>query len=116
MCIADKPEAESIGMGRSKKQTKDEEGPVGNGKRKPNKTAEYALQLGVPALMMPAILLGSVLPYLLPALKMATILSLLINKGALITAALYATKHNFIDHDKLIYSPSPSYHRDLSNM
>lgn len=85
----------------------------GLGKHK-HKTTEYLLQLGVPALMMPAILLGTVLPFLLPALKMATIMSTLINNGALLTAAMYVAKQAAFPNEKVYYS-SPGYHRDFNN-
>lgn len=89
-------------------------GGLGGGQKNKHKTTEYLLQLGVPALMMPAILLGSVLPFLLPALKMATIMSTLINNGALLTAAMYVAKQAAFSNEKVYYS-SPGYHRDFSN-
>lgn len=84
-------------------------GGVGGGHKNKHKTTEYLLQLGVPALMMPAILLGTVLPFVLPALKMATILTTLINHGAFITAALYAAKQAAFADDKVVYYNS-GYH------
>lgn len=76
---------------------------------------DYFLHLGVPALMMPAILLGSVLPFILPAIKMGAIISGLINNGALITAVMYAAKNAALSGEKPTYY-NPGYHRDLSNM
>ncbi|KAH8359856.1 hypothetical protein KR093_009113, partial [Drosophila rubida] len=48
------------------------------------------LQVAVPILVLPIILLGSLLPFILPTLKMATILSLFMNNGAFLAAMLYA--------------------------
>ncbi|XP_062123844.1 uncharacterized protein LOC133837183 [Drosophila sulfurigaster albostrigata] len=48
------------------------------------------LQVAVPILVLPIILLGSLLPFVLPTLKMATILSLFMNNGAFLAAMLYA--------------------------
>lgn len=53
---------------------------------------EILLQLGVPAAVMPAILMGTVLPFILPALKFATIFSGIINHAALLSAIIYAAK------------------------
>lgn len=73
---------------------------------------EYLLNFGVPALVMPAVLLGTVLPFVLPALKMATILSGLINKGALLAAIMFAAKSaaQSQEHAKTVYY-NPGYHR-----
>ncbi|XP_055698095.1 uncharacterized protein LOC129798778 [Phlebotomus papatasi] len=60
---------------------------------------EYILNVGIPALMLPVILMGSVLPMALPAFKMATILSGVVNKAALLAAILYFAK-NYSDHQK----------------
>lgn len=60
--------------------------------RKKNRTGEYLLNLAVPALMMPAIMVGTVLPFILPALKMAAIISGVVNNAALIAAVMYAAK------------------------
>ncbi|XP_055696631.1 uncharacterized protein LOC129797819 [Lutzomyia longipalpis] len=54
---------------------------------------EYVLNVGLPALLMPMILMGSVLPMALPAFKMATLISGAINKGALIAAIMYLAKN-----------------------
>lgn len=88
-------------------------GGLGVGHKNKHKTTEYLLQLGVPALMMPAILMGTVLPFLLPALKMATILSVLINNGALLTAAMYVAKQAAFSNEKIYYNAG--YHRDLES-
>lgn len=66
---------------------------LGSGRaQKKNRPIEMLLQLGVPVAMMPAILMGTVLPFILPALKFATIFSGLVNHAALISAIVYAAK------------------------
>lgn len=74
--------------------------------------ASYLLNLGVPALVVPAILMGTVLPFILPMLKMATIVSGLINHGALLTAILMAAKNAAVANENKIFY-NPGYHRDL---
>lgn len=61
-------------------------------KQKHKHNYHYAMQLGLPALMLPAVALGSVLPMVLPALKMATIATTVINNGMLLAAIMYAAK------------------------
>lgn len=70
--------------------------------RKKNQAGDYLLQLGIPAILMPAILMGSILPFILPALKFATIFSGVINHAALVSAFAYAAKHAaFSGHDSI---------------
>lgn len=80
--------------------------------RRRNRPGEYLLQLGVPAVMLPAILMGTVLPFILPALKFATIISGIINHAALASALVYAAKQAAWgpDSTKHIYF-NPGYHR-----
>lgn len=80
--------------------------------RRKNRPGEYLLQLGVPAVMMPAILIGTVLPFILPALKFATIFSGIINHAALMSALIYTAKHTAMgpDSTKHLYF-NPGYHR-----
>ena len=73
------------------------------------KGGDYLLQLGVPALMMPAIFLGAVLPFVLPAIKMAALVSGFINKSALLAAIMYAAKSAMGNDDNKIYYNS-GYH------
>lgn len=61
--------------------------------RKKNRPGEYLLNLGVPALMMPAIFVGTFLPFILPALKMAAMFSGFINHAALLAALAYTAKN-----------------------
>ncbi|EDV93153.1 uncharacterized protein LOC6563810 [Drosophila grimshawi] len=61
-----------------------------NKRKKKHSYKTTMMQVAVPILVLPAILLGSLLPFLLPTLKMATILSLFMNNGAFLAAMLYA--------------------------
>lgn len=75
--------------------------------RKKNRPGEYLLNLGVPALMMPAIFVGTLLPFILPALKMAAMFSGFINHAALIAALMYTAKNAAIQveaHKHLFYN------------
>lgn len=58
------------------------------------------MQVAVPMLIFPVVLLGSLLPFILPALKMATILSLVMNNGAFMAALLYAARTQFNNHEE----------------
>lgn len=80
--------------------------------RAKNRPGDYLLQLGIPAILMPAILMGSVLPFILPALKFATIFSGMINHAALVSAFAYAAKHAAFAPDSIkhLYY-QPGYHR-----
>uniref|UniRef100_A0A0A1WLI3 Trafficking kinesin-binding protein 1 n=1 Tax=Zeugodacus cucurbitae TaxID=28588 RepID=A0A0A1WLI3_ZEUCU len=96
-------------------------GPVGIGggggpggiRRKNKKGSSFAtykntiLQMAVPVMIMPAILLGSVLPFLLPMLKLATIMTILLNNSAFIAALIYAarTHANAQDEQQISYPP-----------
>ena len=69
------------------------------------------LQMAVPVLMMPVILLGTFLPFMIPALKMATLMSTLINNGALVAALLYAARTSAQQADaEVIHYSHPGYH------
>ncbi|XP_034484967.1 uncharacterized protein LOC117789902 [Drosophila innubila] len=61
-----------------------------NKRKKKQSYKTTMLQVAVPILVLPIILLGSILPFVLPTLKMATILSLFMNNGAFLAAMLYA--------------------------
>lgn len=81
--------------------------------RAKNRPGDYLLQLGIPAILMPAILMGSVLPFILPALKFATIFSGMINHAALVSAFAYAAKQAVgPDSIKHLYHSNvyPGYH------
>lgn len=76
------------------------------------KHSSYLLNFGVPALVVPAILMGTVLPFILPMLKMATIVSGLVNHGALLTAVLMAAKSAAVANENKVFY-NPGYHRDI---
>ncbi|TDG44816.1 hypothetical protein AWZ03_008790 [Drosophila navojoa] len=61
-----------------------------NKRKKKQSYKTTMLQVAVPILVLPIVLLGSLLPFILPTLKMATIMSLLMNNGAFLAAMLYA--------------------------
>lgn len=87
--------------------------PAGGMMKKKKKTNyKYTmLQMAVPVMILPAILMGSFLPFVLPMLKMATIMSLLMNNSAFLAALLYAarTHANAQDEQVISYGP-PGYH------
>ena len=78
-----------------------------------HKKQEYVLQLGLPAILMPGILLGSVLPMMLPALKMATVFSGVVNTTAMIAAFLLLARNAAIEQEIKDTQPvyyHPGYH------
>ncbi|XP_053950961.1 uncharacterized protein LOC128858588 [Anastrepha ludens] len=88
---------------------------VGGGgiRRKNKKNSSFSsykstiLQMAVPVMVMPAILMGTVLPFLLPMLKMATIMSMVLNNSAFIAALIYAarTHANAQEEQHISYPP-----------
>ncbi|XP_073818690.1 uncharacterized protein [Musca autumnalis] len=50
------------------------------------------LQMAVPVMIMPAILLGTFLPFILPVLKMATLTTMIMNNTAFMAALIYAAR------------------------
>ncbi|XP_013103277.1 uncharacterized protein LOC106084252 [Stomoxys calcitrans] len=50
------------------------------------------LQMAVPVMMMPAILMGTFLPFILPVLKMATLTTMIMNNTAFMAALIYAAR------------------------
>ncbi|XP_017474767.1 PREDICTED: uncharacterized protein LOC108365287 [Rhagoletis zephyria] len=83
------------------------------GIRRKNKKGSYSsykntiLQMAVPVMVMPAILMGTVLPFLLPMLKMATIMTMMLNNSAFIAALIYAarTHANAQEEQHISYPP-----------
>ncbi|XP_034662236.1 uncharacterized protein LOC117897482 [Drosophila subobscura] len=69
-------------------------------KKKHSSNKLTIMQVAVPMLILPVVLLGSLLPFILPALKMATIMSLLMNNGAFMAALLYAARTQFNTHEE----------------
>lgn len=82
-------------------------------KKKKDKTHSHkdykhtVIQMAVPVLMMPAILLGTFLPFMLPALKMATIMSVIVNNAALIAALMHAARTHVMNQETEIVHYSP---------
>lgn len=68
---------------------------------------QTVIQMAVPVLMMPAILLGTFLPFMLPALKMATIMSVIVNNAALIAALMHAARTHVMNQETEIVHYSP---------
>ncbi|XP_001358402.2 uncharacterized protein [Drosophila pseudoobscura] len=80
-------------------------GGIGGGllrkrKHKKNSNKMTMMQVAVPMMIFPIVLLGSLLPFILPALKMATIMSLVMNNGAFLAALLYAARTQFNTHEE----------------
>ncbi|XP_075150022.1 uncharacterized protein LOC142224103 [Haematobia irritans] len=78
---------EEDGDGKSKKGSK-------NKKIKKDKHSYKStiLQMAVPVMMMPAILMGTFLPFILPVLKMATLTTMIMNNTAFMAALIYAAR------------------------
>lgn len=67
--------------------------------------------MGVPALALPAIMFGTVIPFVLPALKLATIFSGLINNTALVAAIMYLARNTAIEEEskqKVYFNSQPN--------
>jgi hypothetical protein len=78
--------------------------------RKKNSIGNY-MQIGVPALFFPPLLLSSVLPFLIPTFKMATVFSMVVNSSALMAAILYLARQQSLEQEQrqTIYF-NPGYH------
>lgn len=77
--------------------SKNSEMSVSRGK---NKFGGYMMKLGLPAMMLPMALLGSFLPMMLPALKMATLFTGMMNNTALIAALMYLARTAALEHEQ----------------
>lgn len=69
--------------------------------------------MAVPVMIMPAILMGTILPFLLPVLKMATIMSMMLNNSAFIAALIYAARTHANSQEEpqhISYGPPQGYH------
>ncbi|KAJ6640666.1 hypothetical protein Bhyg_05597 [Pseudolycoriella hygida] len=77
------------------------------------KPYEYLVQFGVPAMALPAVLMGTVLPFLLPAIKMATLATGTLNIGALLAAIMYAAKSTAFSNEKSSPYYPAGYHREM---
>lgn len=71
------------------------------------------VQIGAPFAVFPFVLLGSVLPFILPALKMATVFAGVVNNAALLAGILYLARQHAIqnEHKNTIYF-NPGYSRN----
>nr|XP_029730238.1 uncharacterized protein LOC115267394 [Aedes albopictus] len=58
------------------------------------KVMKHLLRLGVPAVLLPSMLLAGVLPMMLPVLKFATIFTSFVNHAALAAAVMYLAKQH----------------------
>lgn len=77
---------------------------IGRGKNK----HQYLIELGLPALFMPVVLLGSFIPMMLPAIKMATLFSGAINNAALVGALMYLARTAALENEQqntVFYTP-----------
>ncbi|XP_058056093.1 uncharacterized protein LOC131207495 [Anopheles bellator] len=73
------------------------DGEVGRDKAK--KGLKTVLQLGVPLILLPSMLLAGVLPMVLPILKFATIFSSIVNHAALAAAIMYLAKQHAAEQE-----------------
>ncbi|XP_063708927.1 uncharacterized protein LOC134837479 [Culicoides brevitarsis] len=72
----------------------------------------HYLEVGVPVLFFPAILFSSVLPFIIPALKMTTLFATMINNAALFAGAMFLARQTAVENEKkqTIYF-NPGYNR-----
>ncbi|XP_049548028.1 uncharacterized protein LOC125959257 [Anopheles darlingi] len=73
------------------------DGEVGRDKAK--KGIKTVLQLTVPLILLPSMLLAGVLPMILPVLKFATIFSSIVNHAALAAAIMYLAKQHAAEQE-----------------
>ncbi|KAM7359506.1 uncharacterized protein ACRADG_013157 [Cochliomyia hominivorax] len=75
-------------------------------KKDKNSYKTTMLQMAVPVMIMPAILMGTFLPFILPVLKMATLTTMIMNNTAFMAALIYAarTHVNAQDEQPINYS------------
>lgn len=73
--------------------------------------AQY-FEVGAPVMVFPAILFSSLLPFMIPALKMATVFATVINNAALFAGIMYLARQAAIENEKkqTIYF-NPGYNR-----
>uniref|UniRef100_A0A182IP60 Uncharacterized protein n=1 Tax=Anopheles atroparvus TaxID=41427 RepID=A0A182IP60_ANOAO len=69
------------------------------GRDKAKKGLKTVLQLAVPIILLPAMLLAGVLPMILPVLKFATIFSSFVNHAALAAAIMYLAKQHAAEQE-----------------
>jgi hypothetical protein len=81
-----------------------------SGREKKTDYSSY-MQIAVPAFFFPPMLLSSVLPFLIPAFKMATVFSTVLNGSALMAAIMYLARQHALEQEQkqTIYF-NPGYH------
>ncbi|XP_035890560.1 uncharacterized protein LOC118502439 [Anopheles stephensi] len=72
---------------------------VAGGRDKAKKGIRTVLQLSVPLVLLPSMLLAGVLPMILPVLKFATIFSSIVNHAALAAAIMYLAKQHAAEQE-----------------
>lgn len=79
---------------------------------KKNKGYGQYFEVGAPVMVFPAILFSSLLPFMIPALKMATVFATVINNAALFAGIMYLARQAAIENEKkqTIYF-NPGYNR-----
>lgn len=72
----------------------------------------HYFEVGAPVVVFPAILFSSLLPFMIPALKMATVFATVINNAALFAGVMYLARQAAIENEKkqTIYF-NPGYNR-----
>lgn len=91
------------------------EGGTGGGGLLGNKNKKgygHYFEVGAPVVVFPAILFSSLLPFMIPALKMATVFATVINNAALFAGVMYLARQAAIENEKkqTIYF-NPGYNR-----
>ncbi|XP_055526043.1 uncharacterized protein LOC129718877 [Wyeomyia smithii] len=76
------------GRGRDGDREKDKD------KRGNKKLVKHLIRFGVPVVLLPSMLLASVMPMMLPALKFATFFTTFVNHAALAAAVMYLAKQH----------------------
>lgn len=77
--------------GRGRDRGKDRDRNKNKGTRK---VMKHLMRLGVPAVLLPSMLLAGVLPMMLPVLKFATVFTSFVNHAALAAAVMYLAKQH----------------------
>lgn len=75
-------------------------GLLGGGGTKNKKGYGYYAQFAVPFFLFPAILFSSLLPFLIPALKMATMFAGVVNNAALLASIMYLARQVAIENEQ----------------
>ncbi|XP_062539045.1 uncharacterized protein LOC134207315 [Armigeres subalbatus] len=89
--IQKQPSENVVDEGRARDGDKDRDRNKNKGTRK---VMKHLIRLGVPAVLLPSMLLAGVLPMMLPVLKFATIFTSFVNHAALAAAIMYLAKQH----------------------